>query len=791
MNSDTQHALAIARKLTEHGVPMFLAKPAMTGREWDPSGGHNKCGYWLPKGWEQSSADPSVIDAWRPGMALCAVMGKPGPLEALDVDPQNGGDQSVARVEHLWPTVYGTANTPSGGTHDFIASLGVGKHNHGEVAPGIDLQGAKADGTGHGFVFLAPTRKLSKASGEIRAYTWIEPPDFARIETEAADDTSGAALAARVRDASTRRTIAQGKTTKPSKIDQPRQNFASLLANPPSEGGRNDWLIRVAGCLAIKHRDNERTYLAEVEKAAEKIPNRLPDTEIASVAASAWRMERTNYPAGKPGEVELDDVPLAAWLAAKVRGQLRWTAGQGWLQYQPEHGLWQSISDVAVVKATIDHLTALFHAEVETASRERYKALWQLRQKAKIDKVAGLLRAYLLTRDDEFDQHPHLLNVGNGVVDLPTSDLLPHDPTLLLTKGTPVDYVPGAEHRDWKQALKALPDEVADWMQARFGQAATGSPPSDDLLIVLQGGGANGKSTVVGGVVAALGSHATVIPERALMANPSDHPTELTTLRGARMALMEEAPGDGRRLSVQRLKTLVGTPTITARAIRKDNITWEATHSLFLTSNYMLRIEETDHGTWRRLALVRFPYTFTTEPGKDADRKRDGSLRQRIQKRRAQREAVLAWVVEGARRWYDADDNLPMPVTVRADTDSWKEDIDVVAAFVSEHLEPDPASCVLSSELFQTFDTWLVGHGHARWNDQTFTARLQASAWAQANDVAKTQTRNLADLSRRVRGSKPPGQKARVWQRVRWREDSRRPAIRDTPSNDMLPEVEA
>src|SRR5690625_7151683 len=33
-----------------------------------------------------------------------------------------------------------------------------------------------------------------------------------------------------------------------------------LLSNPPSEGGRNDWLDRVCGLLAQKHRDDRAVY---------------------------------------------------------------------------------------------------------------------------------------------------------------------------------------------------------------------------------------------------------------------------------------------------------------------------------------------------------------------------------------------------------------------------------------------------------------------------------------------------------------------------------------------------
>jgi putative DNA primase/helicase len=123
---------------------------------------------------------------------------------------------------------------------------------------------------------------------------------------------------------------------------------------------------------------------------------------------------------------------------------------------------------------------------------------------------------------------------------------------------------------------------------------------------VQQGSGENGKTTFAGAVAAALGDYYTLVPDRVILGNPSDHPTELMTLRGARFALIEETP-EARRLSVNRLKKVVGTPQITARLIRQDSVTFDAVHSLFLSTNYRPVIEEVDHGTWRRLAQLRFP----------------------------------------------------------------------------------------------------------------------------------------------------------------------------------------
>src|SRR5699024_1894213 len=153
----------------------------------------------------------------------------------------------------------------------------------------------------------------------------------------------------------------------------------------------------------------------------------------------------------------------------------------------------------------------------------------------------------------------------------------------------------------------------------------------DDVLPVLQGGGANGKSTIVSTLMRALGRYAVAVPERVLLANPSDHPTELMTLRGARLAVIDETP-EARHLSVKRLKDVLGTDPLTARYIARDAVSWHPTHSIFHTSNYMPRVDETYHGTWRRLALVRFPYTFGSlgGPPESSDRRRDPNLRDRL-----------------------------------------------------------------------------------------------------------------------------------------------------------------
>lgn len=190
--SEIDAAKQTARDLIRAGVPIFLARP-------DPT---TDSGYMPPPKWDTAVPLLDVVDRWRPGWALCAVGGHV--CDFVDVDPRNGGDvdESGLREAKMWPTSYGRAATPSGGTHDIIAPLRIGK---GKITPGIDLQGGfpgpDTEGKTHrGFVFIAPTVRVSKVDGARRAYRWIVEPAMGVLAEEADTDDSGQAITALVEE---------------------------------------------------------------------------------------------------------------------------------------------------------------------------------------------------------------------------------------------------------------------------------------------------------------------------------------------------------------------------------------------------------------------------------------------------------------------------------------------------------------------------------------------------------------------------------------------------------------
>lgn len=86
--------------------------------------------------------------------------------------------------------------------------------------------------------------------------------------------------------------------------------LTDLLANPPAQGGRNDWLTKVAGCLARKHRTSETDYLQALHNANTYLPEPLPQTEVIKTGNSIWTAEHTNNP-------ERDATAESGWLVGR------------------------------------------------------------------------------------------------------------------------------------------------------------------------------------------------------------------------------------------------------------------------------------------------------------------------------------------------------------------------------------------------------------------------------------------------------------------------------------------
>jgi hypothetical protein len=264
--------------LAAGGIPVLVCYP-------DPKGiGTGDTGYWLPKGWQNTKADPKYVDMWQPGRALVAVMGCG--IDLIDVDPRNGGD--INALNGALPIVYAEASTPSGGRHHFIKSLGIGSHDG--FLPGIDLKAGTDDGHDHGFAFIAPTVRKSKVTGEPQPYVWT------RIDIDAFNsydsDASGYVL----------RELIESKTSK-------RNRAAPAIGERIPSGERNKTLASLAGSMRRRGM-SEAAMLAALLVENERCDPPLPEEDVRKIAESIGRYEPASEPVTNTQSAAYLDEPV-------------------------------------------------------------------------------------------------------------------------------------------------------------------------------------------------------------------------------------------------------------------------------------------------------------------------------------------------------------------------------------------------------------------------------------------------------------------------------------------------
>ena len=351
----------------------------------------------------------------------------------------------------------------------------------------------------------------------------------------------------------------------------------------------------------------------------------------------------------------------------------------------------------------------------------------------------------ILVEADCLDTHPDLLNVHNGVIDLRSGTLRPHDPWLYLTKLADVNYRPNAVHADWVKALTAIPPELLDYCQRSFGSGITGYATSDDRLEFHYGFGRNGKTTIINAIFHALGDYAAMIPEDVLgESGGRQHPTSLMTLFGIRFAILEELQS-GHRLNSAILKKLVGTPTMTARLMHKNFISWLSSHSIFVVSNYCPIIVDTDNGTWRRIVIIDYPTTFP----ESADPKINGlGIRERLQVGREQQEAILSWLVAGSVAWFANGKSLgEVPDRARENVEEWRGESDLLIQFVRDWMIYDASSEVRTEELRHHFNNCMDSSA-VNWSQRLFTERLTGHSYLQGRGVTIGKNRKRQSVVR-------------------------------------------
>lgn len=299
---------------------------------------------------------------------------------------------------------------------------------------------------------------------------------------------------------------------------------------------------------------------------------------------------------------------------------------------------------------------------------------------------------------EELNTHPLLLNCANGTLNLATGELLPHDPTHLITKCLSIPYETAAPCPLWVKFLARIFDNdqgMIGLMQKIFGLSLSGV--TIQKLFFWFGLGANGKSTAGETLLSLLGDYAAKTPaETLLMRDKSNIPNDIAALAGARVVIASELP-EGRRLNESMVKDMTGGDRITARFLNKEFFTLTPEFKLVMYGNHKPVISGTDNGIWRRVILMPFNVQI---PESEQDPELTAKLR-------AEMTGILAWAVKGW-QMYQAEGLTP-PAAAKQATESYRAESDLLGQFLADCTIQRPGAEVASSELHDAYISY-TGH---------------------------------------------------------------------------------
>lgn len=315
---------------------------------------------------------------------------------------------------------------------------------------------------------------------------------------------------------------------------------------------------------------------------------------------------------------------------------------------------------------------------------------------------------------DNFDANDWLLTCANGTIDLRTGKLKPHDRADMLTKAIEVVY---DEHATCPQFLAFLDRIFANnalliaYVQRMIGYMLTGSTGAQCMFIA-HGTGANGKSVLIEVVRTLLGDYARNADPSTFMMQQSDRiRSDIARLASVRFVSSVELD-EGRRLSEALVKQVTGGDTMTARFLHKDEFEFMPRFKLFMATNHKPLIRGTDYAIWRRIRLVPFAVTIP-------EAERDPQLADKL---KAELPGILAWAARGCLDWQQH--GLQEPDAVKAATNDYRSEMDVIGQFLDEQCTVQPRARVLCAALYGAYAKWCEDGGERPINQRRFGAQM-------------------------------------------------------------------
>lgn len=598
-------------------------------------------------GFKDASNDKDVISKWERQYPNCGWATPTETVFVIDVDSKSGGLESWKELtdQHGVPNTY-TVKTQHNGYHYYfyMPSGTVVKNSTSKFAQGVDVRGSG------GYVVIPETDGYVVENDAPILY----PSDWILEKLGVYRPRTG---------------MKSRPATKGFELPKRIEN-----------GTRNDTLHRLASSLRAKGLSDETIRLA-VHAENKRMSEPLNEDEVDALIESAFRYPNGQSFSTAEDAFTLTDVGNARRFVANYGGMVRYCPSLDWMIWNGK--FWEK-DELNRVRIFAMNTVYKIYGEAEKAQSKQI-AQWASTSQSgsHIDTMLKNAKALLAIDMNEFDKTPDtnfLLNLRNGVLNLQTGELLPHDSELFLTRYVDVEYDPTAKCPKWEAFMERILPEVEKslFVQKAAGYSLTGSVDAQAWFFCY-GIGANGKTTFLEALSGLLGSTLTQqVPIEALMDNGKGQgatPYTVGMFR-QRMVFSTEIPMNG-RLNDGVMKIISGEKKVVGRNLYKAPFEFDFTAKLWISGNNKPEVNDKSDGFWRKVKLVGFEEVIPIEERRP--------MTELLAEFKEEHSGILNWLMDGCKLWMQ--DGLIEPESVRRDTLEYRSEEDILQQFIDDECE--------------------------------------------------------------------------------------------------------
>lgn len=368
---------------------------------------------------------------------------------------------------------------------------------------------------------------------------------------------------------------------------------------------------------------------------------------------------------------------------------------------------------------------------------EEHNIAWRW-NKTVPDEVTGHIRRRNLVSLDKFDENPNILNVQNCLINLETGHTTDHTPDHLSLKQLQVDYDKDATCHEIDKFLSEIVEPENLPILYEIPASCMGDLMKFHKAYMLLGNGRNGKSKYLNLLETLLGRDNVASVSLQDLNNNRFKPARL-------LGAFANISGDLSTKAVRYtgiLKQLTGEDTIEIEKKGKDAVLFRNKARMVFACNQTPEVDDDSYAFWRRWIIVRFPYTFSENPG-EGDKPDDPDISDKI----TTPEELSGFLNKIIETYHTIQENNCLTETedVLKQKEEWKKNANPMYGFVNECLTKDVNGYITKDDMMHAFNRFANAHDYENKNKREI-----------ANEIVKHI--QITDTSKRI-----GGKKTRVW----------------------------